>query len=200
MQEYMRQKLGSRDDLKQRIIPTWSPGCRRLTPGEGYLESLIKPNVTCVFDEIDRITPTGLRTVTGEHVEVDILACATGFNIQYQPRFDLVGLGGRTMRDQNEPELYASVAAPGYPNYFVIHGPRGNWGIGCALPSHETQVMYILQCCRKMQEDRIKSMHPKQRVTEQINKYQDAWHEKVCFVTHSPSSQEMSEATHPNHV
>ena len=179
----MRQRLGDREDLKQRIIPTWSPGCRRLTPSDGYLESLIKPNVTCVFDEIEKITPTGLQTVTGEHVEVDVLACATGFDIQFRPHFELVGLDGRSMLDQSEPELYASVAAPGYPNYFIINGSRGNWGLGCALPSHELQMLYILQCCRKMQEDRIKCMHPKQEMTDQINRYQDAWHQKASFCT-----------------
>lgn len=71
-------------------------------------------------------------------------------------------------------------AAAGFPNYFVINGPRGNWGQGCALPSHETQMEYILQCARKMQEDRIKSMEPKQNVTTQLNQYMDAWHAKVC--------------------
>lgn len=29
-----------------------------------------------------------------------------------------------------------------------------------------------------MQEDQIKSMHPKQKVTDQLNAYQDAWHSK----------------------
>ena len=43
---------------------------------------------------------------------------------------------------------------------------------------------YILQCCRKMQEDRIKCMEPKQNVTTQLNLYMDAWHTKasVSFV------------------
>lgn len=48
---------------------------------------------------------------------------------------------------------------------------RGNWGQGCALPSHEVQMEYILQCCLKMQEDHIKCMEPKQDVTTQLNLY-----------------------------
>jgi hypothetical protein len=39
---------------------------------------------------------------------------------------------------------------------------------------------YILQCCRKMQEDQIKCMEPKQNITTQLNLYMDAWHTKVC--------------------
>lgn len=124
MQDSMKQRLAHRDDLKERIIPTWSPGCRRLTPGDGYLEALIRDNVECEFDDIARVTETGLETVTGKHHEVDILACATGFNVQYFPHFKIIGTGGQVMQDSPEPNVYASVASPGFPNYFVINGPR----------------------------------------------------------------------------
>jgi hypothetical protein len=82
------------------------------------------------------------------------------------------------MQDQHPPNVYASIAAPGFPNYFVVNGPRGNWGQGCALPSHEVQIEYIVQCCRKMQQDSIQSMAPRQDVTTQLNLYMDAWHAK----------------------
>lgn len=124
MQDSMKQRLAHRDDLKERIIPTWSPGCRRLTPGDGYLEALIRDNVECEFDDITKVTETGLETITGKLHEVDILACATGFNVQYFPHFMIKGVGGQVMQDSPEPNVYASIAAPGYPNYFVINGPR----------------------------------------------------------------------------
>ena len=34
-----------------------------------------------------------------------------------------------------ESNIYCSISGPNYPNYWVINGPRGNWGQGCALPS-----------------------------------------------------------------
>lgn len=34
-----------------------------------------------------------------------------------------------------EPNIYLSITGPGFPNYWVINGPRGNWGQGCILPS-----------------------------------------------------------------
>ncbi|KAK3094291.1 hypothetical protein LTR53_019450, partial [Teratosphaeriaceae sp. CCFEE 6253] len=116
MQDQMRARLGDREDLKEKIIPAWSPGCRRLTPGEGYLEALIRENVTCNFDGIESVNATGLRTGKGEQVDVDVLACATGFDVQYLPHFRVVGLGGQVMQEQREPNIYASIAAPGFPN------------------------------------------------------------------------------------
>lgn len=176
MQQSMNERLGNREDLKRHFIPNWSPGCRRLTPGEGYLEALIRPNVNCVFEEISEVTSTGIRSADGTLHELDILACATGFYVQYQPHFKITGIEGQVMQDQKEPNVYASIAAPGFPNYFVVNGPRGNWGQGCALPSHESQIEYILKCCRKMQEDQIKCIVPKEDVTTQLNLYMDEWH------------------------
>ncbi|KAK4494990.1 hypothetical protein PRZ48_014346 [Zasmidium cellare] len=177
-QTQMKTRLGERDDLKERMIPTWSPGCRRLTPGEGYLEALTKENVEVVWGEIQKVTEKGVVTSAGHELEIDILACATGFDVQYLPHFKITGLDGRVMQDQTEPNIYASITCPNFPNYFVINGPRGNWAQGTALPSHETQMMYALQCCRKIQEDQIKSMHPKQNITTQLNAYADTWHSK----------------------
>ncbi|KAK5106036.1 hypothetical protein LTS08_000152 [Lithohypha guttulata] len=176
MQKSMNERLGNREDLKRHFIPNWSPGCRRLTPGEGYLEALIRPNVNCVFEEISEVTSTGIRSTDGTLHEIDILACATGFYVQYQPHFKITGIEGQVMQDQKEPNVYASIAAPGFPSYFVVNGPRGNWGQGCALPSHESQIEYILKCCRKMQEDQIKCIVPKEDVTTQLNLYMDEWH------------------------
>lgn len=178
MQKNMADRIGDgNDDLKSRFIPDWSPGCRRLTPGEGYLESLVLPNVNPTFEEIIKVTPTGILTKDGIEHKVDILACATGFEIQYLPHFKIIGLNGQLMQD-GEPNVYASIASPGFPNYFVVNGPRGNWGQGCALPSHEVQVEYIIQMCRKIQEDGIKTIMPKQEATFQLNAYMDAWHAK----------------------
>lgn len=177
MQESMAQRLGDRLDLREHLIPDWSPGCRRLTPGEGYLEALRADNVTCVFGEIVKVTADGVLTKEQEH-KVDMLVCATGFDVQFLPHFRITGLDGKVMQDQTQPNIYASIAAPGYPNYFVVNGPRGNWGQGCALPSHEVQIAYILKCCRKLQEDGIESLVPRQDITTQLNLYMDAWHTK----------------------
>lgn len=75
---------------------------RRLTPGDGYLEALVKPSqshqrkslvapvnnvidVRYVHREITKIVPEGLVDDTGELHKVDYLICATGFNIAFTP-------------------------------------------------------------------------------------------------------------------
>lgn len=92
----------------------------RFTPGSGYLESLIKPNVQVVFSGVEEITANGIRGSDGiEHV-VDAIICATGFDCSHRPAFPVIGREGRELGEfwKDQPRHYLSVAAPGFPNYF----------------------------------------------------------------------------------
>lgn len=178
MQNLMRERLGDKDDLKNWLIPSWSPGCRRLTPGEGYLEALQRPNVSTTRSPIQRITPNGILTGDGIEHQFDMIACATGFDVQYNPHFPVYGRDGAYMQATPKPDLYAAVAMPKFPNYFVVNGPRGQWAQGSILPSHEVQIEYILQVVKHMQEDQIATVEPREDLTEQLNRYEDAWHRK----------------------
>ncbi len=42
----MRAALNNNEELCELLIPNWTLGCRRLTPGEGYLESFLLPTVS----------------------------------------------------------------------------------------------------------------------------------------------------------
>ncbi|ETI20637.1 hypothetical protein G647_06979 [Cladophialophora carrionii CBS 160.54] len=179
IREEMHRRIGpGHDELKERLIPKWAPGCRRLTPGDGYLEALVKDNVEPVHNEITKITSTGLVDDTGRLHEVDILVCATGFNLAFAPRFKVLGVDGVNMADEfnPEPHVYLAVTVPKFPNYFVINGVRGNWANGSALPSHEVQVEYILQCVKRMQEEGIRALEVKMEPVKQLYEHIDAWH------------------------
>lgn len=116
----MKTKLGSNQRLIEKMIPEFAVGCRRPTPGNGYLEALSKPNVRVVTDHIDKIVPEGIALVTGEVLNVDTFICATGFDISFCPRFSLVGRNGIKLSEQwkDLPTAYLSLAADNFPNYF----------------------------------------------------------------------------------
>lgn len=45
MKAEMHRRLGpGHEELKEKLIPRWPPGCRRITPGDGYLEALVQPS------------------------------------------------------------------------------------------------------------------------------------------------------------
>ncbi|KEF50962.1 uncharacterized protein A1O9_12980 [Exophiala aquamarina CBS 119918] len=80
------------------MIPTWPPGCRRLTPGEGYLETLIQDHVGVIHGKIIRFTENRLVTATGEELNFDIIAYATGLAISYIPHIGIMGERERRCR------------------------------------------------------------------------------------------------------
>jgi cation diffusion facilitator CzcD-associated flavoprotein CzcO len=89
----MTERLNGDPELCAKLIPEWRVGCRRLTPGDGYLEALQEPNVSIQFNEIVEITPEGIRTQEGVE-EFDIIVCATGFDVSFSPYWHLLGKNG----------------------------------------------------------------------------------------------------------
>ena len=119
----MGQKLSGHPELLKILKPEWAPGCRRITPGEGYLETLINPDmVTPVMKSISHFTQDGTVTQEGEKFAFDAVVCATGFDVSFKPRWTHKGRDGRDLKKEwaTVPESYLSVCAPGSPNYFMF--------------------------------------------------------------------------------
>lgn len=169
----MKEKLNNAK-LEEQLIPQWSVGCRRLTPGIDYLESLGKSNVKTVYGEIDRITPNGCVCDDGNEYPVDVLICATGFDTTFKPRFPLIA-HGRNLQDDwaQEPRGYFGVGAPDYPNYFMFLGPNCPIGNGPVLAAIEVQADYMLKIIDRWQTDSFKSFAPKKEAVDDFIDHKD---------------------------
>lgn len=74
----MRSRLQGDQRLIDAIVPKeFNVGCRRPTPGNGYLEALLQPNVHVFTDMFQKVTEKGFIDAEGKEHEVDILICAT---------------------------------------------------------------------------------------------------------------------------
>ncbi|KAJ5465282.1 uncharacterized protein N7458_000968 [Penicillium daleae] len=179
MTEEMHNRIGpGHEELKEHLIPKWLPGCRRITPGDGYLEALTQDNVQPIFNEISKIVPEGLIDSDGVLHKVDILVCATGFDIPYAPHFKLTNGDGINMQDEwkDDPNLYLGLTAPRYPNYFVMVGVGGTWANGTILPALETASEHFIKIFRKMQEEGIKSIEVTQEACDDFIYHLDLFH------------------------
>lgn len=68
----MAERLNNDPDLCKRLIPDWEVGCRRITPGVGYLESFLLPNVCMTQSAITRISESSVITADGKEYDVDV--------------------------------------------------------------------------------------------------------------------------------
>lgn len=121
----IKKRLGGDEKLAAVLTPTYGVGCRRLTPGPNFLETLVKDNVEVINEEVDHVEAKGLVTKDGSLHEVDAIICATGFDTTYKPRFKLVGSQGISLADlwsdSDAIEAYLAMAIPEFPSYFSTY-------------------------------------------------------------------------------
>ncbi len=198
----MKRKLKGNQRLMDAIIPKNFPiGCRRPTPGEEFLESLIAPNTTVYTDKVNKVTETGFVDPEGAEHKVDAIVCATGFDTTWIPRFPLKAYG-KDLRDvwaKNGATSYLAIAVPEVPNYFSFGGPvcitvssnmlfeanmpkYGPLAVGSLLPIIEVFTKYIIEIITKMQIENIKSLSPKIRATQQFKEHHDLYVQRTAWV------------------
>jgi hypothetical protein len=178
----MSEKLQNRY-LEDRLVPNWHVGCRRLTPGVGYLEALGKPNVTTVYGGITSITEKGCLCDNGIEYPVDVLICATGFNTSFAPRFPIINPSGTNLQDAwtPEPRSYFGLAAPSFPNYLIFLGPNCPIGNGPVLSAIEAQADYMCKLIDRYQTHNISSFAPKPSAVDDFVAFKDAFMERTVW-------------------
>lgn len=191
----MKQKLAGKKAslLANDIVPDFSPNCRRLTPGPGYLEAIGQDNVEYIQTPIRRITATGIETQDGVHRPVDAIFCATGSKRDFLPPLS-VTVGDLTLDqvwDTNGqhgfPYSYLGVAVPDFPNFLLIQGPHGTAPSGTVPQSVESQVAYVAKVLRKVSREGIKSIKPSKAAADDFVAFCDSFF-KQSVVSESCSS------------
>ncbi|KAN0120142.1 FAD/NAD(P)-binding domain containing protein [Hyaloscypha variabilis] len=180
----MNRRIGpGNEKLKEFIIPKWSPGCRRISPGDGYLEALVKANVQPVFSNIQKVVPEGVMTEDGQFHKMDVLVCATGFQVAFRPAFKVINADGTTLDEDwgTGPNLYLGLSAPRFPNFYTIVGPGATWSSGTLLPSIETSIEYSIKMMKKIQTEAIRSIDVKQEALDDIYAHFDEFHKTTVW-------------------
>lgn len=174
MEKVMKERLNQNPDLINKLMPNYQPWCRRLTPGDGYLEAIQEPNARLTDDPIKEITATSVITQSGDETEYDMIVAATGFVNTRVPPWKMVGRDGVTLEERFKVDTdgYMSVAAPGMPNYFSIGcGPNFTIANGPLLSAFGFITDYILQWAFKIAEEDIHSICVKDEIVEAFNIY-----------------------------
>ncbi|MYR44272.1 NAD(P)/FAD-dependent oxidoreductase, partial [Streptomyces sp. SID5910] len=114
--------------VADRLVPTDHPiGTKRIVTDSGYYETYNRDDVRLVdlrANPIERIDERGVVLADGEHVELDTLVYATGFDAMTGAvdRIEVRGRGGRLLRDvwRAGPRTYLGLGTDGFPNFFNL--------------------------------------------------------------------------------
>lgn len=139
--------------LRASLTPDYPVGCKRILVSDEFYPTLQRDHVALVTPPIEAVTPTGVRTSDGADHPVDTLVLATGYRaVAYLHGLEVVGRDGRRLHDEwaDEPRAYLGLAAPGFPNFFVLYGPNTNQAGNSILLILEAQARYVVRLLAAM--------------------------------------------------
>jgi len=133
--------------LREKLRPSYEPGCKRLVFSTDFYEKIQEPNAELVTSAIERIEPRGVRTADARLHELDVLVLATGFEAQaYVRPMRLTTEAGADIDQvwKSGPEALRTVTVPGFPNYFMMVGPYTPIGNFPLISTSEIQASYVM--------------------------------------------------------
>jgi cation diffusion facilitator CzcD-associated flavoprotein CzcO len=142
-------------DLRERLTPSFTLGCKRILLSNDWYPTLTRPNVDLVTAPIDHVAPDGITTADGVHHRFDTIILATGFNATDHPMGHVIhGIGGQSLSDSwtDGMRAYLGMTAPGFPNFFTLMGPNTGLGHSSIVFMLESQVNYVVDAVRQMDE------------------------------------------------
>jgi cation diffusion facilitator CzcD-associated flavoprotein CzcO len=183
----MNERLGGSEKGRRAaelLLPSFPVGCRRQTPGPGFLESLTQDNVEMMWDDVQSITSNGIVTRSGEVREYDVIVCATGFDTSFKPSFPLVGRNGVNLAEKwsfDQPKAYFGFTVPDMPNYFTFIGPNSPISNGSLVLGIQATAVYIYKWLEKLQTESIKSFEVRNDVNEEYNQHMQKYLERTVW-------------------
>ncbi len=124
----VRAYLGPDYDIETHFTPRYRPWRQRIAfvPDGDLFEGIKSGKADMVTDEIERFTPKGILTKSGEELEADIIITATGFNMNVLGDIDFE-IDGEPM-DFAKTVTYRGMMFTGIPNMLWIFGYfRASW-------------------------------------------------------------------------
>ena len=84
--------------MRKSIVPAFEIGVKRPVFSDNYLHSFNKTNFKLVTNPITKVTSKGIETNNKEHIELDVIIYATGFDTMKSALpFKIIGHNGQNL-------------------------------------------------------------------------------------------------------
>jgi cation diffusion facilitator CzcD-associated flavoprotein CzcO len=159
-------------ELRRRLTPDYTFGCKRVLISNDYLPAVAQPNVELVTDGIREVRGRSIVTEDGVEREVDVIVFGTGFKVMDMPAAEIIrGRGGRSLADvwQGSMSAYLGTSVAGFPNLFMMTGPNTGLGHNSMVYMIESQLDYVLGALRTMEERGVTALDVRPEVQDAYN-------------------------------
>ena len=151
-------------ELRAKLTPSYSLGCKRILFSNKYLRALAKENVDVVTESIQEVRPRSIVTKDGKEHPVDAIIFGTGFHVSDLPFGKYVtGKGGLSLEDvwKGSPQAHLGTTVNGFPNFFFLLGPNTGLGHTSVVYMIESQITHLVNALRYMRDHRVATVEPR---------------------------------------
>ncbi|MDO9527133.1 MAG: NAD(P)-binding domain-containing protein [Gemmobacter sp.] len=184
--EYVKQELGDRQDLLDKVLPDYPPFGKRMLLDNGWFRTVARDDVTLIDQHLKEVRGNTLVASDGTTQEVDILIMATGFKVaQMISSYETIGRGGKRLRDEwddDNARAYLGSTVPGFPNFFTLLGPNTGLGHGgSVITPVESQIHYIMKLLEKTFAEGATTVEVRRQTYEDYNTRVDHAHGNMVW-------------------
>ena len=166
---YLARTFADRPDLRAKLIPDFTIGCKRILLSNDYYPALKRPNVELVTEKIVRVTADAVVTADGVAHRVDTIILGTGFTIaDALKHVPITGRDGARLAD-GRVEAYLGTTIAGFPNLFVMAGPNTGLGHSSMVFMIEAQLNFLLDALRVIDENGATALDTRRDRQEAFN-------------------------------
>ena len=169
--QHIRKQI-SNPELRKKVTPDYTIGCKRILMSDEYYPALDSANVDVITDGIREVRANSIVDVNGVEREVDAIIFGTGFKAADPvPPGVVFGRNGKDLGDiwQQGPEAYKGTTVAGFPNLFFLMGPNTGLGHNSMVYMIESQISYVLDALKTMTKKRLLSVEVRQRDQDDYN-------------------------------
>jgi cation diffusion facilitator CzcD-associated flavoprotein CzcO len=143
-------------ELRRKVTPDYTIGCKRILISNDYLPALDEPNVELIGSGLAEVRGHVVVGADGAEREVDTIILGTGFYVTDSPMAQRVrGTDGRSLADVWEGSMQAhrGTTVAGFPNYFHLIGPNTGLGHTSIVHMIESQLNYVVDALGTMRRE-----------------------------------------------
>jgi cation diffusion facilitator CzcD-associated flavoprotein CzcO len=174
--EFVREKIRSivtDPEVARALCPAQPISCKRIALDSGYYETFNRPNVRLVDvtrQPIAAVDAEGI-TVGAEHVDLDVLVLATGYDAMTgsYTGIDIAGRRGRSLKEawSAGPMTFLGLGVPDFPNLFIVAGPGSPSVLTNMVLAVEQHAEWIMDCISYLRRHDLRTIEATSAAAEQ---------------------------------
>lgn len=159
-------------ELRRKLIPDYTMGCKRVLVSNDYYPALARDNVDVVTGGVAEVREHSVVAADGTEREADVIIFGTGFHVTDAFDYlDIIGVNGRNLsKEWSESGMHThkGITVNGFPNLFFLLGPNTGLGHNSVVFMIEQQAKYVLDAIKLVDSEGAEALEVRPRVQERF--------------------------------